>query len=690
MVSEGRRRPCPGRRVFCNTAGITSPPATRVIQPATGPGHARSRKDAQVIDRLPRALLAACAMMLALSVGAQNVAPGDPYAERIQHCLQLAQQAPRDALPLADSLLAITALPDRPRLGAALCRAHALRNMGQGAEALAAITQAQELLEAPGVPEQQRFGALMNLAGMLQSLGRTSEALPLLERALDMAGEDGSPQEQFAALHGIALARSVGLNDPEGAEPYFQRALTLVERHPMPASMAELMLHYNHGYTLLLVGRHDEADASFARALAVATRLPDQDQLRHRVISHRGEILLARGDTTAARARFEEALAWQREHHDAQAESVTEARLARLYLVRDEPRQALAHAERALAVAEEGGYAAETGAALDQLIAVHAALGNTDQVGEYARRALAFERDAARGVDLERLAALQARADAAATVPTSSPRTRVARDTAIVALVLLLLAGAVVLLRSRRRQRQLTELSATDPLTGLCNRRDGTRRIEALPPPSANGEDTRHALLLVDLDRFKAINDAHGHAAGDRVLTQAAERLRQACDGEDIIARWGGEEFLVVRPDTSREAAFAFADHLRKAIEHDAFDIGEEKMLAVTASVGLAPTPFFPETDGRWTDAIGMADRALYVAKHAGRNAWAGIWGLAGGGHVDLHRVRENPEQALAEGWVVIGGNRPMSWLPVRGPQPVRHSGQTDDAGQDRKAGRSA
>src|SRR5690606_29338464 len=110
---------------------------------------------------------------------------------------------------------------------------------------------------------------------------------------------------------------------------------------------------------------------------------------------------------------------------------------------------------------------------------------------------------------------------------------------------------------------QLTAQGATDPLTGLHNRREGTRLIEALPPASPAGEG-RHALLLVDIDRFKAINDTHGHAVGDRVLAQVAARLRQACEDNDILARWGGEEFLVVRPDASREATFAFADHLRR------------------------------------------------------------------------------------------------------------------------------
>lgn len=638
------------------------------------------------MDRTRKWLLAAlagCALAQASPANGQNVPAHDPYAARIRHCLQTSHDAPPDALPLADAILATPRLPDGPKLGAAMCRIQALRNMGEGEPARAEIERALPLLDAPGVPEQHRFGSLMNFSGMLQSLGRTGEALALLERALELAGRDGSPQEQLAALQGIAMTRAVGMNDTAGAESYFQRALALVERYRMPPSLVELMLHYNYGYTLLRGERYAEAETAFARALEMSAKLPGQEQMRHRILSHRGEIQRVHGDAAGALQRLQQARDWQRDHSDAQGETVTLARLARLHLDRGEPEQALPFAERALEVAERGGYVAETRTALDALINVHTALEDHTQVIAFTSRALAFERESARA-DLERLAGLQARADAATAAQSSSPRAKVLRDTAIIVLALLLVVGGMLLLRARRRQQQLAAQGATDLLTGLYNRREGTRLIEALPPPDASA-DMRHALLLIDIDSFKAINDTHGHAVGDRVLAQIADRLRQACDDRDVLARWGGEEFLVVRPDTSREATFAFADHLRRVIGHQAIEIAATPHLEVTASVGLAPAPFFPGSGAQWQDSIGMADRALYVAKHSGRNAWAGIWGLQAGEHVDLYSVRENPEHALAQGWVAIGGNRPMSWSPVRSAQGPR-SGRDDGRKQGRRA----
>ncbi len=630
-------------------------------------------------------LLAISTMAFASSTHGQSVPLHDPYAARIQHCLKTRLEAPHEALVLADALLAAPQLPDGPRLGALLCKAESLMMIGQGSAAREAIEQGLPLVASPRVPAPQRFTALMNFGGMLQGLGQTRQALQLFEQALELAGQDGSPQEQLAALQGIALTRAVGMNDNAGAEQYFQRALALLERHPMPPSMVELMLQYNYGYTLLLAQRHDEAESALARALELAPELPGQEQLYHRILSHRGEIQRAQGNAADALEHFERAHAWQRDNSDAQGETVTLARLARVYLDLGAPEQAVAHAERALELAERGSYVAETRAALDTLIDVHAAREDHAQVIAFTSRALELERESARVVDLERLAALQARADAAQAARSSSPRANTLRDTAIGVLALLLVLAAVVLLRSRRKQKLLATQSAVDPLTGLYNRREGVRLIEALAPPVASGE-IRHALLVVDIDKFKSINDSHGHGAGDHVLAELARHLRDACDSGDILARWGGEEFLVIRPHSSREAAFAFADHLRRAIEGRTFELPGGQSLAVTISIGLAPSPFFPGTAGRWQEAIGMADRALYVAKRAGRNAWAGIWGLPDGEHIDLFSVREDPQHALAQGWIAIGGNKPMAWSAAS-DMPAAWRGARAEADPDKRAG---
>ena len=240
------------------------------------------------------------------------------------------------------------------------------------------------------------------------------------------------------------------------------------------------------------------------------------------------------------------------------------------------------------------------------------------------------------------------------------------RNVAVVALVVLALAALMLLARARRRHRRLLALSVTDALTGLPDRRGASPRLQALQAGSP-----RAAVLLIDVDHFKQVNDRFGHDDGDRVLVQIARCLRAACDPGDLVARWGGEEFLVLREDTSQEAAFALAAHLRAQIEslHIEAPGGQPQQLSV--SIGVASLPLFPDSAG-WEDAVRAADRALYAAKHSGRNAWVGLWGMAADANVDA--ALADVQDALAQDWFAVGGNRPMDWSGPR-PAPAAGSG---------------
>ncbi len=152
-------------------------------------------------------------------------------------------------------------------------------------------------------------------------------------------------------------------------------------------------------------------------------------------------------------------------------------------------------------------------------------------------------------------------------------------------------------------------LAVTDPLTGLRNRRYVLHHLDGL----LRASDA--AVLLLDVDRFKAINDGHGHAAGDAVLREVAARLRSHLRGADLIARYGGEEFLMATPAASPAYAAVVGERLRKAIGTEPFLLGGTAQ-AVSASVGIAVAP-------RGTPAerlIAAADAALYRAKSRGRN----------------------------------------------------------------------
>ena len=161
--------------------------------------------------------------------------------------------------------------------------------------------------------------------------------------------------------------------------------------------------------------------------------------------------------------------------------------------------------------------------------------------------------------------------------------------------------------------------AVTDPLTRLMNRRYAELHIPRLIEQSrAAGHD--FALAVLDLDRFKRINDEHGHPVGDKVLVEAADRIRQSVRGADLVARQGGEEFLVALPDAPRAEAWCIAERIRDSIAERPFvvDAAEGGQLSVTASVGVAVTT--PMQNIGFEELVSQADAALYRAKRDGRN----------------------------------------------------------------------
>ena len=164
----------------------------------------------------------------------------------------------------------------------------------------------------------------------------------------------------------------------------------------------------------------------------------------------------------------------------------------------------------------------------------------------------------------------------------------------------------------------LQHQAMTDALTGLANRRHGFAELDRLIASSE-----RHTrplcVLMCDLDHFKTLNDTYGHQAGDSCLREAARRLADAVRRDDLPVRWGGEEFLVLMPDASKEHAAEVAERIRSHVADPPFRAGEAE-LHVTMSVGWAM-----RYDGEaGADLVARADAALYEAKRLGRNAVVG------------------------------------------------------------------
>jgi two-component system, cell cycle response regulator len=164
-----------------------------------------------------------------------------------------------------------------------------------------------------------------------------------------------------------------------------------------------------------------------------------------------------------------------------------------------------------------------------------------------------------------------------------------------------------------RRNDELSTAAATDGLTGLWNR----RALEQLLPQVL--EDARRvgrsaAVLVIDIDHFKQVNDSEGHLAGDDALRTVAGRLRSGVRSDQTLGRWGGEEFLVLAPDTDHAGGLDLAERLRVAVGWEPVALSEQRSIPVTVSIGMASGA------ADHLQLLRQADAALYVAKSNGRN----------------------------------------------------------------------
>ena len=210
---------------------------------------------------------------------------------------------------------------------------------------------------------------------------------------------------------------------------------------------------------------------------------------------------------------------------------------------------------------------------------------------------------------------------------------------------------------------KLGDLALGDALTGLRNRRYLHEFLEVEiprllrswhPNDVARGTSTKNlAFIMLDLDRFKSVNDTYGHAAGDEVLKQVAQVLKEITRKPDLIARWGGEEFVVLVLDAPRTLPMIAAERIREAIENHPFRLPSGEILRKTCSLGYAHFPFLPELPDRlsWEQVLNLADGALYQAKQSGRNRTIGVVPGGAAPHLiaeALQNVEEGLEHALA------------------------------------------
>jgi diguanylate cyclase (GGDEF)-like protein len=216
-----------------------------------------------------------------------------------------------------------------------------------------------------------------------------------------------------------------------------------------------------------------------------------------------------------------------------------------------------------------------------------------------------------------------------------------------------------------QRNRELEEVngrlqmaSLTDTLTGLANRRYLMEQFPRLISHKANGG---LAIMIIDLDALKPINDQHGHAAGDEVIIEIAKTLRTAIRPDDVLARWGGDEFVVVAQAQHVQHACMLAERIRERIAKMKCVLPKGAIVRTSCSIGLTCLPFVPGNPDAvsWEQAIKIADLALYRAKR-GRNAWRGWFGtelvatLQSSTHQSvISAVESNVDGLIAQGVII-------------------------------------
>jgi diguanylate cyclase (GGDEF)-like protein len=501
---------------------------------------------------------------------------------------QEALTTPRDALADYDAGITLAHDHENQRLVAdGLTWRGSVRSLlGEHALALVDFLEAQKFYETSGAPIESEQN-LFNIAVAYRRLGEEAQARVYLDKLLVLGERRHDRSQQMASHMQLGFLDSEE-GDQVAAEKHLRKALALAQA--VDSRWQGASIHLGLAQTANLQGRYAQALTELAKAAPGFARMGDRSN-RDMVLLQTAKAHAGLGQHTLAIAEFDQA-------EKLLQESGNLRYLAELLDARANSYQALGRLDRAVLD-------------LRRLVKAHQALDRKAHSDNATLMNYQFQA-AQREQENRALAADRALKDQQLK---SLERVRHWQRLALVlggVLIMLLIWLAV---RQFRRSRKLHRMAMTDPLTGIANR----RRIEelarrALAHAGASGEPM--CVLVLDVDHFKAVNDAFGHAVGDQVLVRVAQACKQALRRFDLLGRFGGEEFLVVLPDTPLDVAMQIAERLRHKVE--SLPLGNlAPGLQVTASVGAA------ELDADADDLpelIRRADTAMYRAKDGGRN----------------------------------------------------------------------
>jgi diguanylate cyclase (GGDEF)-like protein len=533
------------------------------------------------------------------------------------------------------------------------------------------------------LPASCEFSSVWNALQLLErratGLGIPVTAAKHAQAALELAEAAGDSRRQLFNLRSLALfAQRRGESDAAA------RWMAHARRVVGPAGDLALQAELSNAQAYLAAIQGDDRGSlqSFEEALVLAglTKAP---RMEARILSNLSDTYARLGRPADALRAGERALPILRSHHDLRSERIllNNIGIAKIGVGRlAEGKQDLNH------VLDLWQQTGETGRQVQTLTEFGEALARAGD----ARGALElYHRERALSAELMRanreaaLKDLRTRNDAEA-------RKRdielLARDNALktealanrglqqsiwwlLAAVMALASVVIAMLYLRVREThrrlaashvQLRTQSERDPLTNLANR----RHFQAVMAQSGTGTGFAGALLLIDVDHFKRVNDVHGHGVGDQVLVEVAKRLNEAVRSDDLVVRWGGEEFLILAQRVTPEQAQQMAERVLQVLGATPVE-ADATTVRVTASIGYAHFPLPPHaTPVPWEQAINLADMALYTAKSQGRNRAVGIASTTASSREALRDVESDFDRAWHAGRVTL--------LQTPGPEPIR------------------
>jgi diguanylate cyclase (GGDEF)-like protein len=604
---------------------------------------------------------------------------------------------PIAAADLADRLAAkAKAEQDQPSFAVALLIRSTLESsVGDAGKAAALAREAQTLANGSGDSFVQ-FWAAMALGTAARTRGQTEDALRSLEDALSLAEKAGNAYRRSSALYQLSVLQ-LALKNAQEALTASLRAFKDAEAANSAYAMANARIAESS--VMEVLDRPARELAAMEEALSIARRAHSQ-VAEARSLINLADIRLRRRQFTEALDLSRRALALSSSLSDPGLEAASKANMGFALLglgrVQEGKRltdEAVAAYERTNATADVAALLGEYGRDLEQLgdykgalVLYHRERKLNDEIALQTRqRALLEVQEKYETERRKREIELLSRENDVKTAELAN-HVREQRVWWMLAGVFALSFVVVAVLYRKliitnrllgQKNAELSVQSTRDPLTALYNRRyfQNFMNAEGMQPDRRRREDEMvRVLLLIDIDHFKETNDRFGHALGDAVLVAVAERLKETLRETDMIARWGGEEFLVFAT-THADRLDEITARILRAVSAKPITLGD-KVIRTTVSIGYLPMPLPPsEVPLPWDRALGLVDMALYMAKVNGRNRAYGIRRLVDDDAEVLAAAERDLEHAWKSDLVemhVLYGPSPSS--EVTEAQAVRYS----------------